>query len=479
MIVMKFDAGSIESHDRLRAVARLVQQHTARKPVVVTSALPGVTDLLLEAADLAAARQSDYEDRVQDVKRLHEEVAEDLLPEGPARRRFSNHLKELLEELRIFYSAVYALAELTPRTRDAIAAIGERLSSELVAEALSQQGLRAETIDARTVIITDEAFGAASPLLSEIGPRLKLKMKPMLGTGQVPVIGGYMGSTRDGVTTTLGRGGADATAAVIGTLLEAEEIQIWSELESFMTVDRQFAPDAQAIPRVSPDEAAELAYFGTKVLHPAMIRPAVDKGIPVRICNTREPSAPGTLITTSADLGPSGPCAVACRKGITVILLSQPKMLMATGFLRQVFEIFERHDTPIDLIATSEVSISVTIDDVEHLADIKADLGRLGEVRILRENAIVSVVGRGFFRYQGLSRRIFEALSGVNVVMISFAASDVNISVLVAEADAERAVHSLHREFFYKSASEPAEDEKSVQKAGGGRKNPKSGAQTR
>ena len=473
---MKFDAGSIGSHDRLRAVAQLVQKHKARKPVVVTSALPKVTDLLLEAADLAAARQSDYEDRLQDVKTLHEELVEHLLPDGPARRRFSNHLKGLLEELAIFYSAAYALSELTPRTRDAIAAIGERLSSELVAEALSQQGLRAETIDARTVIITDDAFGAASPLLSEIGPRLKLKMKPMLGTGQVPVIGGYMGATRDGVTTTLGRGGADATAAVIGTLLEAEEIQIWTEVDGFMTVDPRFAPDAQAIPRVSPDEAAELAYFGTKVLHPAMIRPAVDKGIPVRICNTREPDAPGTLITTSGDLGPSGPCAVACRKGITVVLISQPKMLMATGFLRQVFEIFERHDTAIDLIATSEVSISVTIDDVEHLADIKADLARLGEVRILRENAIVSVVGRGFFRYQGLSRRIFEALSDVNVVMISFAASDVNISVLVAEADAERAVHNLHREFFYKPASEPVADGKSNQRASGGRKSPKSGS---
>ena len=475
MIVMKFDASSIGSHDRLRAVAKLVQQHKARKPVVVTSALPKVTDLLLEAADLAAMRESDYEDRVQEVKTLHEQLGKDLLPDGPARRRFSSHLKELLEELRIFYSAVYALSELTPRTRDAIAAIGERLSSELVAEALSQHGLRAETIDARTVMITDDAFGAASPLLEEIAPRLKLKMKPMLGTGQVPVIGGYMGATRDGVTTTLGRGGADATAAVIGTLLEAEEIQIWTEVDGFMTVDPKLVPDAQAIPRVSPEEAAELAYFGTKVLHPAMIRPAVDKGIPVRICNTREPSAPGTLITTSADLGPSGPCAVAFRKGITVVLISQPKMLMASGFLRQVFEIFERHDTPIDLIATSEVSISVTVDDVEHLADIKADLARLGEVRILRETAIVSLVGRGFFRYQGLARRIFEALSDVNMVMISFAASDVNISVVVVEADAERAVHSLHREFFWKDPSEPAADEKSVQKPGGGRKSAKGG----
>jgi aspartate kinase len=480
MIVMKFDAASISSHDRLRGVAQLVQQHKSRKPVVVTSALPKVTDLLLEAADLAGSRQSEYEDCMQNVKTLHEELAQDLLPEGPARRRFLDHLKDLMEELRVFYCAVYALSELTPRTRDAIAAIGERLSSELVAEALSQQGLRAETIDARTLVITDDHFGAATPLLDEIAPRLKLKMKPMLGTGQVPVIGGYMGATKEGVTTTLGRGGADATAAVIGALLEAEEIQIWAEVDGFMTVDPKLAPDALAIPRVSPDEAAELTYFGTKVLHPAMIRPAVDKGIPVRIGDTREPALPGTVITAAAaDLGPSGPCAVACRKGITVVLLSQPKMLMATGFLRQVFEVFERHDTPVDLIATSEVSISVTIDTVEHLSDIKADLAKLGEVKILRENAIVSLVGRGFFRYQGLSRRIFEALSDVNVVMISFAASDVNISVLVAEADAERAVHSLHREFFYKSPEEPPSEEKSSQKAQGGRKNPKGGSTAR
>jgi aspartate kinase len=479
MIVMKFDAGAIASHDRLREVALLVKQHKSRQPVVVTSALPRVTDLLLEAADLAAARQSDYEDRVQEVKSLHEQLAEDALPDGPARRRFASHLKELLEELRVFYSAAYALSELSPRTRDAVAAVGERLSSELVAEALGRHGLRAETIDPRTVIVTDEAFGGASPLLEEVGPRLKLKMKPMLGTGQIPVIGGYVGATRDGVTTTLGRGGADATAAVVGALLEAEEVQIWTEVDGLMTVDPKLAPDAQAIPRVSPEEAAELTYFGSKLLHPAMIRPAVERNVPVRICNTREPGAPGTLITTTDDLGPSGPRAVGCRKGITVVLISQPKMLMATGFLRQVFEIFERHHTPIDLIATSEVSISVTIDDVEHLAEIKADLARLGEVRILRETAIVSLVGRGFFRYAGLARRIFDALADVNVVMISFAASDANISVVVEEADSERAVHSLHREFFWKSPPEAVNEEKSAQKGAGGRKNPKSGLHPR
>jgi aspartate kinase len=214
------------------------------------------------------------------------------------------------------------------------------------------------------------------------------------------------------------------------------------------TVDPRMSAGARVIPQVSPEEAAELAYFGAKVLHPVMIRPALDRGIPVRILNVDEPSAPGTLVSPHENLGPSGPCAVAYRKGITVLLVSQPRMLMASGFMARVFEVFERHHTAVDLIATSEVSVSLTIDDVEHLGAVKADLAKLGEVRILREMAIVALVGRGFFRYAGLARRIFEALADVNVVMISFAASDVNISVVVEEADTERAVHALHRAFF-------------------------------
>jgi aspartate kinase len=448
MIVMKFDGGSIGSHDRLRAVARLVQQHKARRPVVVTSALPKVTDLLLAAAHLAAGRQNEYEDRLREVRALHEEVVEELLAEGATRRRLLEHVQSLVDEVRTFCTAVYALEELTPRTLDAVAAVGERLSAEIVGEALAQEGLRAEVVDARTLVITDEGFGRAAPQLQEMGPRVRLKLKPMLETGLVPVLGGYMGATRSGVTTTLGRGGADGTAAVIGALLDAQEVQIWTEVDGLMNVDPKVVADARAIPSVSPEEAAELAYFGAKALHPAMIRPAVEKGVPIRVLNTQQPSAPGTLVSASEQLGPSGPRAVAYRTGITVILISQPRMLLATGFLRRVFEVFERHDTAVDLIATSEVSISVTVDDVEHLGAIKADLAQLGEVRILRETAIVSLVGRGFFRYQGLARRIFEALSDVNVVMISFAASDVNISVVVEEADAERAVLGLHREFF-------------------------------
>ncbi len=448
MIVMKFDAGSISSADRLRDVARLVQRAMTRRPVVVTSALPRVTDVLLHAARLAEAHDGEYEDRLEELRDQHHQLAREALPEGGPRTRLLARLEEIFQELQNFLGAVYALEEVTPRTLDAVAATGERLSLELVVAALVQEGLRAHEVDARTLVITDECFGNASPLVDETAARARLHLVPMLDTGVVPVIGGFFGATRRGVTTTLGRGGADGTAALMGALLGAEEIQIWSEVDSMTTVDPRISVRAKPIPQVSPEEAAELAYFGPKTLHPVMTQPAVEKGIPVRVLNVCEPSSPGTLINAQENLGPSGPCAVACRRGITVILVSQPRMLMASGFVIRLFEVFERHHTPIDLIATSEVSVSITIDDVEHLPAIKSELSRIGSVRILREMAIIALVGRGFFRHPGLSRRIFDALADVNVVMISFAASDVNVSVVVDESDIERAVHALHREFF-------------------------------
>ena len=241
MIVMKFDAGSIGSDDRLRGVARLVQASLGRKPVVVTSALPKVTDLLLQGAHLAAARNGEYEDRLQEIREEHERIASCLVPDGPARRRLLGHVGSLLDELRTFYTAVYALEELTPRTLDAVAAIGERLSCELMTAALVQAGLRAQAVDARSVLITDESFCSAAPLLPETAKRASLHVKPMLETGVVPVLGGFMGATAGGVTTTLGRGGADGTAAVLGAVLGAEEIQIWTESAGMTTVDPRVA----------------------------------------------------------------------------------------------------------------------------------------------------------------------------------------------------------------------------------------------
>jgi aspartate kinase len=450
VIVMKFGGTSVGSAERIRAAVELVRERRDRRPLVVVSAQAGVTDRLIQGARLALARDPGRGEVLREIRARHDDVARDLLPPGPRRNELLAHVEAVATELGILYTGVHYLEELTPRSLDAISAIGERLAVEIVAAAFEAQGLPARALDARAVVVTDDRFGRAMPILDDTGERVRDATLPLLDRGVVPVVAGYIGSTREGVTTTLGRGGSDWSAAILGSLLRAEEIQIWTDVDGILTVDPRVVAGARAIPEVSFDEAAELAYFGAKVLHPATIKPAVEEGIPVRILNSLNPSAPGTRITASAPAEEGEPRALAFKRGISVILISQPRMLMAHGFVARVFEVFARHRTSVDLIATSEVSISLTVDDPATLPAIEADLAALGEVRVMRGMAIVSVVGRGFLRRSGLAGRIFQALSPVNVVMISFGASDVNVSFVVAESEAEKAVRLLHHEFFEK-----------------------------
>ena len=448
MIVMKFGGTSVATAERIDTAVQLVKERLALRPVVVVSALARVTDLLIRGAELALERDSSSETVVEEVKARHREVVADLLPAGPIRLGLFAHITAIVNELRAFYTGVHNLAELTPRTLDAIAGMGERLSCEIVAAALQHRGVLAQPVDARNVIVTDEEFGRATPLMEPTAARVREVVLPIVQQGLVPVVSGFIGATTKGVTTTLGRGGSDYSAAIIGATLPVEAIQIWTDVDGMMTVDPKVVPEARVLKEVSFDEAAELAYFGAKVLHPATIKPAVERGIPVGILNTLNPKAPGTLVSARAS-GPVGePRAVAFKKGISVILISQPRMLMAYGFVARVFEVFQRHKTSVDLIATSEVSISLTVDDPERLPAIEAELSQLGEVNVLRGMAIISVVGSGFVRQAGLAARIFQTLKNINVVMISFGASDVNVSFVVAGSDAEPAVRLLHREFF-------------------------------
>ena len=442
---MKFGGTSLGSADRIAGVADRVRERLDRKPVVVVSALSRVTDLLIRAAHLALDGDNGWEAAAYEVLARHHAVVSELLPPGKAQDRLFAYLDGVVTELRGFYTAVQSLGELTPRTLDAIAGVGERLSFEIVSQA---PGIPFQAVDARALIVTDESFGRATPLMDETAKRVREVVLPIIQAGSVPVIPGFIGTTVKGVATTLGRGGSDWSAAVIGASLGAEEIQIWTDVDGMMTVDPRVVDGAKVMPEASFDEAAELAYFGAKVLHPATIKPAVERGIPVRILNSLNPTAPGTLIGSRAEGATGQPRAIAFKKGISVVLISQPRMLMAYGFVARVFEVFDRHRTPVDLIATSEVSISLTVDEPASLALVEKDLAELGDVKVLRAMAIVSVVGRGFVRHPGLAARIFQAIRDVNVVMISFGASDVNFSFVVAEADAERAVRLLHHEFF-------------------------------
>ena len=425
MIVMKFGGTSVGSAERVRNLGERVREHLHRKPAVVVSALSGITDLLIRGARFALHRDPAAEAAVHELESRHHDAIRDLIPPGDVRNRLLAHVEAVAGELRILYTGVHYLEELTPRSLDAISAMGERLSCEIVAAALERLGLPARAFEARNILVTDDSFGRAMPLMDQTQTRVREMIAPFVDGGGVPVMGGFIGATRAGVTTTLGRGGSDWSAAILGSLLPAEEIQIWTDVDGMMTLDPRVFPGARVIAEVSFDEAAELAYFGAKVLHPATIKPAVEKGIPVRILNSLNPSAPGTLITREV-------------RG-------------KEGFVSKVFEVFAHHRTPVDLIATSEVSISLTVDDPATVPNVQKDLMALGEVKVLTNMAIVSVVGRGFVQRSGLAARIFHALRDVNVVMISFGASDVNVSCVVAEADAERAVKSLHQEFFGES----------------------------
>ena len=337
---------------------------------------------------------------------------------------------------------------MTPRSADAIVAFGELASSRIVAAAQEDAGIPARFVDARKVLVTDAAHGAAQPDRPATEERLGSLVRPLVDGGVVPVLGGFIGSTAGGLTTTLGRGGSDYSAALFGAALAAEEIQIWTDVDGMLTADPRVVGAPRVVPRLSFDEASELAYFGAKVLHPSTILPAVGLGIPVRILNSHRPEAKGTLITAQADGGVAGPVAIACKRGVTRIDIASSRMLMAYGFLRRVFEVFERFRTPVDVVTTSEVSVSVTIDDRRALDGIVGELRAFADVSRDDGMAIVCAVGERLRGDAQLATRILGALEGLPLAMVSQGGSRTNITVVLPDALVKEAMESLHRRFF-------------------------------
>ena len=357
-----------------------------------------------------------------------------------------------LQELEILYKGISYLGELTKRSMDAVSGMGELLSSKIVAAYALTHGVKAQWADARQFVITDNNFGKANPLWKKLEPKTREKLTPILNEGTIVITQGFIGATEEGASTTLGRGGSDFSASIIGVALEAAEIQIWTDVDGMMTADPRVVKDAVVLPEVSFQEASELAYFGAKVLHPLTIAPAVEKAIPVRILNTMAPDKKGTIIKDSVKS--TGPvCAIASKKGIISFTLTTPRMLMSHGFLTRVFEVFDKHQTSIDLIATSEVTVSVTTDRSDTVKAIEADLSELGQVSVQSDVAIVTVVGRKFKETTGLAGKVFEALKNVNILMISAGASDINMSFVCSSEDADISVQQLHETFFSRVAS--------------------------
>jgi len=447
MIVMKFGGTSVESAAAIRRVAGIVQAREGRRPLVIVSAMGKTTNRLLAAADKAAA--GNLEDASRDAEELeafHRRELESIV--GPARR---GELDALLErefsQLDQTLAAVAEAGSVTPRLWDETAGYGERLSSALVTLALQSLGLRAMHVDARQILVTDARHTQALPLYGRTYARFHERVAPLLQDGVV-VMGGFIGATLDGIATTLGRGGSDFSAAIAGAGIGAEEIQIWTDVDGMLTCDPRIVSGGHRIKTISFNEAAELAYFGAKVLHPSTVLPAVEKNIPVRILNSRQPDVEGTLIVSQVVPSTNPVKSISCKRGITVVNIRSLRMLMAYGFLRRIFEVFDRYRTPVDMVATTEVSVSLTIDQTQALAEIEAELSKIAEVTVTPEQSVVCLVGQALSETSGIAVRIFTALRDVNIRMISQGASRLNVSVVVNDGDLVCAVEALHKEFF-------------------------------
>ncbi len=457
MLVMKFGGTSVGTGGRIACVAELVESRLGEGPFVVVSAMGGVTDALLDLS--RAAREGDREAAAAALATLgerHRAAVDELALGRVEAAALRVEIERELARLDGLATGVALLGELSARTTDAICAAGELLSAALTAAALERRGVAVARVDPRDWLATDATHGAAAPDEAAIAANVARRLLPERAAGRVVVTGGFVGASAGGATTTLGRGGSDYSAALLGAALHdagaaVEAIEIWTDVDGILTADPRVVPGARLVPEVGYAEAAELAFFGAKVLHPATIRPAIARGLPVRVKNTFRPLAPGTTVRSEAP--GAGVRALAMRPGVVALFVGSPRMLLAHGYAARVFSVFERHAVSVDVIATSEVSISITVDGKAPVEALVADLSAFAEVSVLRDLAVVSVVGRRLRTTAGVAARVFAALGDVNVVLISQGASETNLTFVVEAPDAPEALRRLHRELFEKEAA--------------------------
>ncbi len=446
--VMKFGGTSVADAAAFENVARIIASERDASPVVVVSAMSRVTDSLLAAVATAAkGTAGEAIASLDNVFDRHHAVAKEFLPAAKT-TAFAEQVKSAADQIFELLKQISRDASTRKSAQDAVLAFGETLSSTLLAEVLNERGIPARQFDARRCIITDDEHTCAAPLMDETFTHTQNELRPLIENGVVPVLGGFIGATTSGATTTLGRGGSDYTAALIGAALHSQQIQIWTDVTGVLTADPRVVPEAHTVDQLSYGEAAELAYFGAKVLHPKTIHPAIVNSIPVRIANSRFPEHRGTVVGPQTEGSPRVVKAIAHKTGVTVVKITSARMLGAYGFLRALFEVFDRHRTVVDVVTTSEVSVSLSIEDATMLEALVEDLERLGTVRVEKRRAIICVVGEGFKGMPAIAASVFRAIGDMHVTMISQGASSINFTFVIEEERAQEAVRRLHETFF-------------------------------
>ncbi len=439
MIVQKFGGTSVGGAAPIRRLAEIVRRALPRRPVVVVSAVGGVTNALFQSGEVALKR-GDWRAAHAALAAKHRTILAELGLDATL-------LDALLDELSGLLRGVELIGETTPRTLDQLASFGERLSVRIVAAHLARTGLAARAFDAWDAgLVTDSRFGGARPL-AEAPAKIRAALDGFQG---VPVITGYVAKDAHGHVTTLGRGGSDWSAAIFGAALGAEEIQIWTDVDGVMTADPRIVPHAKQREKLSFAEAAELAFFGAKVLHPATMVPAIEKDIPIRVLNSFRPEVPGTTVVARLLPTERGVKSIASKHGIAVVNVVAAPMLLQFGFLERVADVFARHEVVVDVIATSEVSLALTTEPNARLEPVVAELAAFSAVTVLRDMALVSVVGEELSDSQRVQATVLGTLAelGVKVEMLSYGATRNNLSVVLPEARLKETVSALHERLF-------------------------------
>ena len=461
-LTMKFGGTSLGSAEAISQAADIVLEHSQDwdRLVVVVSAASGVTDSLTQAALAACSGdEQTYEAVVSDLRLRHYGVVDTLLTSNGARSPLLAMVDRYLEEFAAFCRSIHVLGEATPRAMDAIASVGERINARIMAALLRQRGARSEAVDATELIVTDATFQKAIPLMEPTRAHVTARLVPMLAEGVIPIVTGFVGATPDGVTTTLGRGGSDFSAAILGDCLDSDEVWVWTDVDGVMTADPRLVPQAQVIPVLSYSEVGELAYFGAKVLHPRTIRPVIERGIPLWVKNTFNPTCPGTRIVREAENTPGTVKAVTAIEGLSMVTIEGRGMMGVPGIAARTFAAVASQGASVLMIsqASSEQSICFLIptDTVQPVVqaieeEMALELKRrdIDRVWSLDDVVIVTVVGAGMRGTPGVAARTFGALgqANINVVAIAQGSSECSISLTVVADDAANAVQQIHSE---------------------------------
>jgi len=449
VIVIKFGGTSVGDAAKVAAAIDIVAERREQQPIVVVSALSGVTNDLVAASEAARDQKPELvKEIIARVRQRHEDVAMQLVQQKfDFFESFLKQLTKQIEQIQTILSGIALLGEITPRARDKVMSIGEKLSSVLFAYSMMMRQMPGKHVESEEVIWTNDNFGGAAPLMDRTRQAAAETLLPKMERNRIPVMGGFIGRTENGATTTLGRNGSDYSAAIVAAAVGAEEVQIWTDVDGLLTCDPRFVSGARVIELLSHEEAAELASFGAK-LHPRTLEPAIAAGIPVRVLNTEKPSSPGTLITREGAPSSAGPRSIARKRHVTVVHMTSNKMLGTHGFLSRIFDAFEREEISVDLITTSEVSVSVTIDERQNIDALERRLREFAETETIDEQAIVAIVGRNLLADSLVAARVFEALRGIPTKMISLGRSGLNLSIVIDDRDSDRAIQRIHAALF-------------------------------